>query len=1152
MANESKEVITENNKGKQQEANSDQTMQTNVGENVYVPGMSPTLGRPTQAAARIDASALDDALSSISSLRKSLKRLSKAKVIPKVQFDPSTTPLPTVPPTSDAKGKAKQAPPDAQRSGDKGVDKKSGSVVNDESPEDYNAYLLEQKAEIFQKLKDQFSEQYSSSVIMLFNYLTITGKQLQHINSQTPIFFSDAAKYKGTPLNDFGPSATPYCYGEFRQGAPQNRRISQRVPMLINAVIDGYNEMYYNLLRGNGKVSNAHLHTSVLKRYMSTMIKHYGYDAYSIIGQQWLNNKNLNGNVLLTGAFINSTLETEAERFRDLGIPIMAVVQTYTPGLHIGDEYSYICDANGNVLGCSNEGQHDFWTDKNIDLPYEGEWHGMNVNTLIELGPQRIVFINHVKPTRRVEFVPSKKDNAYKVKQVTPIALNRPQRLIGLYDEEIEDKVDEAFVPGFDPFLIYRSYDGSDRGTLWERICGGLRRLWENTHVYNWYRDFCKWLGIWPKDFNLVLNPNLCQFPDDEKGITQLYHANPIDPVTKLPYGVYYVDKNNVIQLQFGDNSANYTNLYSLFRAYAVRRGHSPASTYKYLVDYTLSLHPALIPDTEFSFQPVYESPLPPITARRPYKVEVNESPGMSVKLFSEEELREYVVNYVTHRSVSAAASWRVVRAGLRNVMPKGTLLAEYIDFWKNGVCGGYFVGIPDVDPIPDVLHFTGKKRRKYQLLLDTLGTRSMRAYYNLFCKQEALPLSNVLKKAVRIISPNNPTYNLVALNFFVSFEEKLLSAMSPHGTFYFAKGLNYEQRWETIRVLSKLFRFCYSIDFKNFDAHHCDENYEQEIEMYIRLGYPRDLARELYVARHSGVISYQALMRCSGDLFTGSGNCLTVGALLFPFVSDRMCFFCDGDDTLLFLQHKSDYEIISKHLLDRGYELGEPEIIPLNRTVNDVPNYEIPFCQVSYSYDYYTKDLDRLLNKCGNLAGSNLDQVSKTILGKLQSFPILNAHGHKFDIDLVKFLNGLDDNYELEYKKFLTQNMEHYEAVGAREISLKKGTSLLAKIARKFEYNKYRIFMTSLEKRPKLLRKLIKEVLEKELEKENAELPDEKVLGDKVAAFVRNEGIAAITPVLTTIYRDMIRENTSTIIRPPVVPHKPSPLLLSHGELYA
>jgi hypothetical protein len=80
----------------------------------------------------------------------------------------------------------------------------------------------------------------------------------------------------------------------------------------------------------------------------------------------------------------------------------------------------------------------------------------------------------------------------------------------------------------------------------------------------------------------------------------------------------------------------------------------------------------------------------------------------------------------------------------------------------------------------------------------------------------------------------------------------------------------------------------------------------------------------------------------------------------------------------------------------------------------------------------------------------------------------------------------------------------------------------------------------------------LIKEVLEKELEKENAELPDEKVLGDKVAAFVRNEGIAAITPVLTTIYRDMIRENTSTIIRPPVVPHKPSPLLLSHGELYA
>lgn len=999
------------------------------------------------------------------------------------------------------------------------------------SESEYFETITELKCEIFRRIKEEAGNtRYADTVIKLFDYVQFTARQLRYILSQDKILCDDRVKYPGQSNDDPGPAPTPYCTGSFRQGMPQTRNVSQRVPRLVQAVIDGYNETYFNLFRGNGVVNNSHIHTSLLKRYLSCLIRQNNYDAYSLIGQQWLNNVNPGAPVVLTGAFINSVLETYADKIKKLKTPVLAVYQHYSQ-FHLGTEYSYIKDSQGNVLGCSNEGKSDFWTDKELEIPYVGEWKGMNVETLVELGPQRICFINHVEPTPAVYQPFSKVDTSYKVKMVVPVKIAKPHLRIGLDEEEKDDdKPRNIHLVGYDPFLLLKSYTPR-KPTLCERLTAWLKEWWEHTWLKRGHDALMDLLGLSKPVMNIVYNPNLCIFPEGEDDLYQLYYSNPIDPFSKLPYGVYYVDDDNVIQLHFGDPNANYTNLYSLFRLYAVRRGHSVVSTYKYLVEATCKIHPKMIPETDFSYQPTFESPLEPITARRPYKVTINEAPGYSVKLFGEQELRDYVVNYVTHRSVSAAASWRVVRAGLQNTMPYGTLLLEYRQFWAKMVCKGQFRKIKALDPFPNIAHFSGKKRRKYQRLYDTLGLKYSKARYSLFCKMEALPLSNVLRKAVRIISPNNPYFNLVALNFFLEFEETILNTMTQQGTHLFAKGLNYEERWLTIRKLAKMFKFCYSIDFKNFDAHHCDENYRQEIEFYMAIGLPLYLVSQLLTARHTGVISYTALMRCSGDLFTGSGNCLTVGALLFPFFGRDCAIFCDGDDTLVFLNRRSDYEMIKEHLWNRGYELGEPEVIPLDG------NWAVPFCQMMYCNDHYTRDLERMLNKCGNLSGSNFDTIAKTVLGKIQSFPIISAHGIEFNYDLGKFVNGLDDDYETDYKKMLTHNMDHYRPVDPRFINLLDDTSLIARITKKFEDNKIKIFATKLNNRPKLLRRLIKDVLISEYNKQVNRTQYDEEITTRISNYIKRHPDEALNPVMIETYNQMIvKQNRFEIIQP-IVP---------------
>lgn len=1020
------------------------------------------------------------------------------------------------------------------------------------SKEDYAALIINLRALLIEKLNEKFNVEYASRVATLLGHVTMTGNQYRHILKQQRFFFHDADVFKGNPCDDDGPTATPYASGEFRQGVPQKRKVTQRVPRLIQAVIDGHNERYSDIIRGNGIVNNSHLHTSVLKRYMSALIKQNKLNAFAIVGQNWLSNTVNGGNCVLTGAFIGKVLEDEAERLADAKIPILAVIQRYSPGLHIGDELSYICDNDGNALGTSNEGAKNFWTDKNVDIPYSGEWHGMNVHTLVELGSQRLIYINHTRPTPPVYKDYVKNDSAYDVAAVDHITHGSYHYYMGLSsEEEDEDTMGHRRIVGFQPFLSYFCHTPEPE-PLPKRIKKTVRNKMRNTMFYNWYRNCRQFLGLPAPEFDVYLNPNLCQFPVEDDQLYQLYYSNPIDPVTGLPFGVYKLRKNSIVQLHFGDNSANYTNLWPLFKAYSVAKGYSDGSVYKDLVKRTCDIHPCILPDSSFAFQPVFESPLEPITSRRPYRVQIKEVPGFSVKLFNEEELRSFVVNYVTKKSVSAAASWRVVRAGLQSVVPKGTLLAEYKRFWRKAVCGGAFDVISDTDDIPDVTHFTGRRRRKYQLLLDSLGTRFGKACYKLFCKMEALPLASVLKKAVRIISPNNPMFNLIVLSFFLKFEHKLLNTKSPLGQHYFAKGLNYEQRWRTIRTLAKRYKYCFSIDFKNFDAHHCDDNYLQEIMFYKIIGLPDKYVEQLINARHTGVISYQALMRCSGDLFTGSGNCLTVGALLFPFCGKDFTFFCDGDDTLLFMNHLDDYEKVRCHLFDRGYELGPPEQIRCDmKDRNGDPTYAIPFCQVVYHHEYYEKDLDRLLNKCGNLSGASLDAIARTILGKLQSFCILKAHGVKFDIDLMPYLNGLDDNYELDYKKFLITNLTHYQAINPRSFTWKTENSLIANIARKFESNKVRIYTTLVSNRPKLLTKLIKEVLKDEFARQTGQNITEKELSLKIAARLDEEGFRALTPVLSNIYRELVREYTTFEILPPQVPTEKQTLLYANGQLY-
>ena len=96
------------------------------------------------------------------------------------------------------------------------------------------------------------------------------------------------------------------------------------------------------------------------------------------------------------------------------------------------------------------------------------------------------------------------------------------------------------------------------------------------------------------------------------------------------------------------------------------------------------------------------------------------------------------------------------------------------------------------------------------------------------------------------------------------------------------------------------------------------------EIDFYEDLGLDRSAANELRNARISGDVETKFTCRHSGDLYTGSGNCMVVASNLLSIIPEGDDIVCDGDDTLLFYDDEATWGKVVAELMRRGYNVRQ------------------------------------------------------------------------------------------------------------------------------------------------------------------------------------------------------------------------------------
>lgn len=168
--------------------------------------------------------------------------------------------------------------------------------------------------------------------------------------------------------------------------------------------------------------------------------------------------------------------------------------------------------------------------------------------------------------------------------------------------------------------------------------------------------------------------------------------------------------------------------------------------------------------------------------------------------------------------------------------------------------------------------------------------------------------------KAPRAISAHVKTANVVNYAGIHAFERSLLSILDLDGSPFFAKGMNIPDRGEVIREKAKG-KVVYSLDMSSFDNSIRGGLIKGELDALSHL-----LGVSFDASVYDALITYgfddyaldgqeAPLVRKSGDLQTGCGNCAVMLFLARKAQSrlSSLRFFCDGDDTLMFVEPKQE-----------------------------------------------------------------------------------------------------------------------------------------------------------------------------------------------------------------------------------------------------
>lgn len=819
---------------------------------------------------------------------------------------------------------------------------------------------------------------------------------------------------------------------------------------------------------------NKHYDTSYLKRYLSCLILAMDWFSVSLVNQTWLNREGNNG-LVITGAFVTAYVARFLDRLVSSGLTFLFVTQKYTPGLYIGDQYSYYCDSNGNVLGTSRGAPTNFWNDKSDPWGSTDYYKGYSIETYATFGPQRIVLM---RPTDEL-IIPSDfvvvPDSTYHGRtELSPP--KEPNSLCALVRVKTQDFIEPTSSTD-EQLLEWDIRDSEYINTIAEEPEGFLEDLVSHPtqHIplftsvctsillyvvaYNGFipypfvalpatlfaiYQYYLWLHQ-PEGFRLVLNNYRIKFygPNSEEA-EAWYALNRVDPVTQLPFGWYHVTTRGIVQVRQGSSQANWTNVPRLVSALCGSRQAPSTSVCSHYQRLCRAVAPVMAYRGNFEVMEQMDPEIKVMMAA--YDLTVNaptEKGTIDLHLANDDKWREFVTALVTKTTILASATKRVARAGLRSVYPSSHHRDLVLNMWSAQ-------RLPIIAPFeeaPDLSEYTGKKLRKYESAYVDKYLFDDEAGYTTFIKSEALPEANVRKKGNRVITMNKPAFNNRTMNWMKEFEHAVLSMKDPNTKHrLIAKGLNCDQRSEIILNLCHLFSNVASIDFKNCDGHFNGASYRGVIEAFVKLGFDPEAAESILRAKTYGAIEYQNPQQRSGDLFTGSGNCCLVSSMLYPFLSRDFTFFCDGDDTLLFYNKPELLEEVSESLMKLGFEISidkeqETDVSPDSMMV-------IPFCQTFYTVHGYYVDLKRRINKLCNIVAPNSLVAARTILGKLQGLDVLSKLGVNLHIDVNPLIHGKDENQDVQHLEMMYAGLEHYHPETTEDLDLTDpNTGLIAKV---------------------------------------------------------------------------------------------------------
>lgn len=586
---------------------------------------------------------------------------------------------------------------------------------------------------------------------------------------------------------------------------------------------------------------------------------------------------------------------------------------------------------------------------------------------------------------------------------------------------------------------------------------------------------------------------------------------NSHDPNTGLPYGWYTVIGRDLIQVAQYEQ-CEYTNLLQAIKLFCESKRYRPSSYVAlYQSIFTTTTIDWDLPNVMLAFESV-QSKIAEITSSVDYQVNVTDQDRrLNLKFLTEEDYSNYLVSAINEKTMAGSFSNRLGRGGVKPIYTKEEFSRMIDNFWSTFTNK---TKIETLDPQAHIDHYSGAKRRKYDNADDRLGGSSHKPFYTSFAKIEPLPEENLHKKAVRIITMNTPVFNTYAKNFFEAFEHLVLS-FTHNDKRLFAKGMNYDSRYLTILSNMRNYNYYTPLDFKNFDAHHVGPAYEAEINKYVSLGFNRDAGKQLIEAPIRGAFDFRLPCRHSGDLFTGSGNCLIVGTIFSPFFSPDFTIFCDGDDTILFYNDPDILPKIEVHIRKWGHEVDPLLAYPTNHA----DKFNVTFCQLEYFRDGYLINLARYINKMANISVSNVDAATRTMMGKLQSLYMLRMLGVKFSGSL-KFLSKFRPDPNLEYKLENMGDLKYYKKpfIEERFDTSPESSSTLGKIINKLNSD-IRLKLCPTDKTyRKRCYNVIKTVIQSDLDVQDAPQLSMQEMQEKVEYIVRNSGLKPILKELVHI----------------------------------